>query len=645
LSKHAIYYADSAKQESYVQNNFFRQKISSFSLTFLFAITAALLTACGAGTSDTPTSTSPSLTVTMTNGGVPVTSITSGTPATVHATLKDETGAAITGKVVTFSTDAALATITPAATALTDATGVATVTLSPASPTAAGATAVTAIAQVGTTALSGSLGYSVGTAVVTATAPSIQYVSSAPTNISLKGTGGNETSKVTFKVLDNGGNPLSGKTVNFKLDNTAGGITLTASTSTSNANGLVVATVNAGTVTTPVRVAASICADTTNPCTNILTVQSSQLTITTGIPDQFGFSLAATQWNIEGLSIDGVTTTLSVHLADHFKNPVPDDTAVVFTAEAGSVIGTCSTVAGACSVPYRSQGTRPFNGRVSILAYAVGEETFTDSNGNGWADLSPNEMIDPNGVPTDMPETFVDYNENGLRDAYDSVGTLEPFIDFNNDKIYNPADDKFSGILCDDVTAGRSSAGTCSPNKTIHVRQAGVIVLSGSTANITINKDAAIAIPACDDGTLPSTHTATGNAPKEFTITVVDANGNAMPAGTTVAFATDNGKISSLASYVVPSSLGCRSSTHTPVGGVPVADYPGCPIATGSATFGDYKVTLQSDAAFTPAVAGTSDASCSNTTPSGTFTVTVTTPSNTAAPTVTKTTATATVTD
>jgi len=705
-----------------MQHLFASQKNSRLPALLLLAAALAILAGCGAGTADAPKSTAPSLTIALTNGGVPVSSITSGTPATVKATLKDATGAAIAGAVVTFSTDSTLATITPAATALTDAAGVATATLSPATVTAVGAATITATGQVGTAALTGTIGYSVGGALVTVTNPvfgasplsafgttsvavtvssggapvttpqtvtfsspcassgkavlsasvvtvngvatgsyrdngcagtdavtasvngitsssatltvvapatgSIQYVSSVPANISLKGTGGTEAAQVTFKVLDSGGNPLGGKTVSFGLSTTIGGITLTpGGTATSDANGLVVTTVNAGIVSTPVRVTAT----TTGAAGISLTTQSSQLTITTGIPDQFGFSLAATKWNIEGWNVDGATTVLTAHLSDHFRNPVPDGTAVVFTAEAGSVVGACSTVGGACSATYTSSGTRPNSatngyGRVTVLAYAVGEETFTDLNGNGTVD-SASEMIDANGLSTDIGDAYVDYNEDG---KYESAA--EPFYDFSGSTSFvgttsglppfnfvgatSSGDGLYHGVLC---TPG---AAICSPQKSIYVRQSQVIVLSSSAARITINGGAAIAIPPCN--------IVNGDVPATFTVTVVDVNGNAMPVGTTVAFATDNGKITSPASYIVPNSIGCRTG------------YAGCPASAGSATFGDIPVTMQSDAIFTLAiVTPPAPASCSNLTPSGTFTVTVTTPSNSAPP----ATATATVTD
>lgn len=656
-----------------MQNLFFSQKISSFSLSFLLAAALAILAGCGAGTADAPASTAPSLTITLTtSGGAPATSITSGTPATVKATLKDATGVAVAGAVVTFSTDTTLATITPAATALTDSYGVATVTLSPATVNATGATTITATSQVGTTALTGTVGYSVGGALVTITSPvfgvstlsafgttsvavtvssggiavttpqtvtfssacassgkavlsssivtvngvatgsyrdngcagtdtvtasvsgitsasatltiiaptagSIQYISAVPANISLKGSGGTSASQVTFKVLDSSGNPLSGKTVTFGLSTTIGGLSLTSSTGISDSAGLVVAIVNSGTVSTPVRVTASTPGATAG---STLTTQSSQLSITTGIPDQAGFSVSATKLNFEGLTTDGVTTILTARLADHFKNPAPDGTTVNFTAEAGSVTGTCNTVAGACSATYTTQGTRPLDGRVTVLAYAVGEETFTDLNGNGLADLAPvNEMIDANGVSTDLPEAWVDYNENGIRDIN------EPFLDFNNDGLYTPADGKFEGVLCDDTIpppAG-SSVGTCATAKTLHVRSQIVLALSDTTAVIT---------PTPTSIDLGGVSGVCGATIKNIGFHIVDKNGNPMAAGTTIAVTTTNGIIVGPLSFIEP------NNSAKPVGP-------------------NYSVSIQSDAF----LAGT----CSDLTPNGLLTIMVTTP-------------------
>jgi hypothetical protein len=118
--------------------------------------------------------------------------------------------------------------------------------------------------------------------------------------------------------------------------------------------------------------------------------------------------------------------------------------------------------------------------------------------------------------------------------------------------------------------------------------------------------------------TLPKCDIAKGNQTYAFTVTVVDLHGNAMPAGTTIGFASDNGTFSGLTSFVVPDTIGCRSS------------YLGCPASppatVGSPTFGDLGVTMKSDATYTPGDPNANpptQPACVDRTPSGTFTVTV----------------------
>ena len=634
--------------------DFLTANATNAAMTVTYATNLATLSV--GGTAGTPT-----LTI-----GTITSPIAAGTPVTVTATLLDATATAVPNAVVTFSVaDQTLATLTPSTgTALTNASGKATITLTASSLTS-GATTITASAQVGTTPVTASSGFSVGAAsvtlssivfgvnplsafgttsmavtvagvpittpitvnfasvcassgkatvsssattvggvatgsyrdngcagtdTVTATASggsstgtlavsapaigSLQFISASPTTISLKGIGGTETSQVTFKVVDAGGFPLSGKTVSFGLSTTIGGITLTPAgsppTAVSDNNGLVVITVNAGVVSTPVRVTATV---------GTLTSQSNELTITTGIPDQDSFSLSASTHNIEGWNYDGTTSVLTARLADHFNNPAPDGTAVNFTSEGGSIVGSCTTINGACTSTFTSQALRPANGRVTVLAYAVGEESFTDLNGNGLADTG--EMIDANNKSTDMPEAFVDYNEDGVRNVN------EPFLDFNSSGAYDVADGKFNGVLC-------SGSPICSTTKTIHVRQSQVLTLSSSGANIALFKDAAqatattqIDLSSCNsvvaavDVTQPV---------KTYYLRVVDVNGNAMPAGTTLVLTKTNGTILSPTSIVVPDTSACNST------------FAGCPALAGSLALGVYPFSMQSDATFTAGV-------------------------------------------
>jgi len=425
-----------------------------------------------------------------------------------------------------------------------------------------------------------SVGGATSSASLTVQAPatgSIQYVSAVPTNIGLQGSGSTTTSLVTFKVVDSGGNPISGKTVTFGLSTYSGGIYLSSSTGISDSSGLVVARVNSGISSTPVRVTATTPSATAGVT---LTSQSSQLSVTTGIPDNSDFTISATQLNIDGWNYDGATTVITARLADHFKNPAPDGTSVNFTSEAGSIadsttgkIGSCSTVGGSCSAVLTTSGVRPNDGRVTVLAYALGEESFTDLNNNGVADLnagvsapapwsSPNEMFDITNTSTDLPDAWVDYNEDGIYEAN------EPFFDLFQNAPYAAADGKYSGVLCN----ANSSPGTCASSQTVYIRHSLVITFSGHDAKIT----------------MPTVNAATTQS---YNVKVVDLNGNALPAGTTISMAvsgTGGSTINGVSSYVVPSTNGCNT----------VNINGGCGVTTGvaipghSATFGNYGVSI-----------------------------------------------------
>lgn len=227
----------------------------------------------------------------------------------------------------------------------------------------------------------GTISASATITVLAATLGSIQFVSATPTNIALKGTGGvglSETSTVVFKVLNSVGGPMKDQTVKLDLDTTVGGLSISPDTAKTDASGLAQTVVQAGTIPTPVRVTATL--DGTSPA---ITTQSDQLAVTTGIPTQRNISLSIETLNPEAWLIDGVTVPVTMRIADRFNNPVPDGTAVTFTAEGGSIGGSCTTEKGTCSVDWVSQDARPADGRVTIMASVSGEESFIDADGNG----------------------------------------------------------------------------------------------------------------------------------------------------------------------------------------------------------------------------------------------------------------------
>lgn len=372
-----------------------------------------------------------------------------------------------------------------------------------------GSDVITATSTVNSSPLSAS-----GTVTVAAASVgSISFVSATPTNIALKGTGDAsrpESATVVFKVLDSSGGAVSGTWVDFSLNTTVGGITMTPpptapatfSRAQSDANGNVQIVVNAGTVATSVKVTAVV-------ENSSISTQSSQLTVTTGIATARNFSLAVGCFNIEGWNTDGTQTSVTARLSDRFQNPVPDGTAVTFHSEGGKIGAQCTTTttateSGVCSVNFTSQAVRPTDGRISILAMAIGEESFVDANGNG--------AFDPGETLYDTSEAYEDDNE----DSSYTVG--EFFYDFNNNGTRDAPDGMFNGVLCNDPArcGGPKSAGIGATN---------LIILSGSTPQITYSSGAAV----------PGTDTIPVNGAKQYVFWVRDVNGNPMPGGTTVA--------------------------------------------------------------------------------------------------------------
>jgi hypothetical protein len=404
-----------------------------------------------------------------------------------------------------------------AATSITTTSGLATVTY--VARGCSGADLITATSTVGAQSLSAT-----GTVTVAAaTVGSISYVSATPTNIALRGTGSAtrpELSTVVFRVLDNANGPVQGLTVNFVLDTTLGGITLTAASAVSDSQGLVQTQVSSGTVATSVKVTATV-----QGVTPVISTQSSQLTITTGIPTAASFSLAVQCFSIEGWELDGITTSVTARLGDRFQNPVPDGTAVTFTAEGGNILSQCSTTTsategGVCSVNYRSSNPRPSNGRVTLLAKAIGEESFTDANGNG--------AFDAGEAFSDLAEPFRDDNENL------SYQTGEDFIDFNVNGQRDAADTFFNGVLCNDPArcAGPRSTGIGRQNK---------IILSGSSPTVSQTAFSA---------------TMTPSSAQSLGFYIRDINSNVMPGGTIVTLSVSGGGLSVTqpSSFTIPCS-------------------------------------------------------------------------------------------
>lgn len=492
---------------------------------------------------------------------------------------------------------------------------------------------------------------------------SLEFVSATPESLVLKGSaasGGKESSVVLFKLVDKNGNPVSGKNVNFKLATSVGDVTVSPVTATTNSLGEVSTTVNAGYIPTSVVVIATY-ADTTAGIE--LQAPSSRLVVSTGLADQNSFSLSVTSSNVNALSVDGETSTVNIYLSDHFGNPVPDGTVVNFNAEGGQVTSACNTTKGRCNVTWTGTNPRPFYssgyangiaekcadglpcpfgiieknasgpfqpevggqkwgfdlplaGRATITAYAIGEESFFDRNGNGLFDEG--DFVSD----YDTSEAFRDYNEDGLYKTQVAAGCtgdnpngcdklsqsigdeFEEFVDFNKDSQFDLANGVYDGSLClpSDDAAGkckRTSKNvfdnleivmsdnvaffravtwreTADPSVTVcksgnglaltpvryNSKDSDRIVINGlemcNVLSIDLNP-----IMSDDDGDPLTPDVDVGTTSVTVTVFVADQNNNPLPKSSSIVISSDNGQISGSGTTTFPDSTSRVPASYT----------------------------------------------------------------------------------
>ncbi|MBA6327305.1 hypothetical protein H4J46_05020 [Colwellia sp. MB02u-6] len=542
--------------------------------------------------------------------------ISAGGTSVVSVSIIDDQGNLFTEPVeVNFSSSCAVQSTATLSSPITTSNGVATSTYL--------AQGCVGNDPINVTANAGGINLSANATIIVLAADigSIEFVSATPENIGIIGAGivgGSESSTLVFKVKDTDGNPYNNREVNFALNTNRGGINLSQNNATSNAQGIVQTVVNSGTVGVTVRVTAS----TEALDGSIVFTQSSQLVVSTGIPDQDSFSLSRGVANPEAWSVDNVEVPVTVLMADAFNNPVPDDTAIYFTTEGGAIEPSCLTLNGRCSVSWRSQNPRPagkaltnsfcsvaddadrtifcartplengknylgqeYGGRATILATAIGEESFPDKNGNGRFDESEYTLFQGKDVGDrlyDLKEAFVDHNEDGVYNPAESIGEtggeLEEFTDFNSNGTFDIEDGVYNGILCglNDITNPGTEAANqyCAdpddepdPTKksekvSTNVRGSTIIVMSGSSPYMTVtatNDTVTEDIPDPDNAgeTIPNpkfdatdtTLYIAGESTGTVSIVIADLHNQPMPAGTTVTFDATVGSAVSTSSY------------------------------------------------------------------------------------------------
>ncbi len=401
----------------------------------------------------------------------------------------------------------------------------------------------------------------------TVTAPPItglQFVSATPNLLYQSGSAGVNTSIVKFKVIDSVAAGVLGVTVNASLTTSDGGINFCGSPAfgNSNADGFVTFSVCAGTLPATVQVRAEL-ASTPAVFTN-----SNLLTVQTGLPTQRFFDISATKFNFYAggyftSKVNGKSVSISVFAADRQGNPVPDGTKIVFVSEGGQINSggqsSCLIASGRCNVELIGQDYRPMGsaaaggdprpGRVTVLAYADGEESFIDkpdANGNYNNRYEAGELFEDLGSP------YIDKDENGnFLSAYTNLvtGTNE-----GESSYPLPANAVGSEACPTNSNTGLSVSNTCNKkwDGYTKVRRQMVIVFSGGEIGHPLRECNGTTITSsCYHSTIPAIHrTQIVGVPSkdEISVQLADYDGNPLPAD------------ASLSVEVIPSTGDCKAT-------------------------------------------------------------------------------------
>jgi uncharacterized protein YfiM (DUF2279 family) len=354
------------------------------------------------------------------------------------------------------------------------------------------------------------------------------------------------------------------------------------------------AIVSSGTVATTIRVTAM----TTTSSGTTVSTESNALTVSTGIPTSANISLAVKCQNVEAWDIDGVTVPVTVSMTDRFSNPVPDGTTANFQTTLGGIQASCQTGAttpgsGQCTVnwvskaPYSVAGNpqstsgnssasaaycpgslcnTTTNGRSPIIATAIGEESFKDATGSGYFNSSDTVAWDAadadnnftSGSNAGTPKPWMDTSEPFLNEweLYDSYGTPtyvlgEPFLDFNDNGQRDGPNGLVESALCQGPLCDTSSS-------TVAIYASNVIILSGSTANLTVLSPTSAA-PYHFNG---SSATGAAGPALSLTVEIYDDRLQQMPNGTTVKASISTGSTAVITS---PAPAAWPCSTAPPV--------------------------------------------------------------------------------
>ncbi len=258
-------------------------------------------------------------------------------------------------------------------------------------------------------------------------------------SIQVKGTGGVEATQVTAICYDANGNRVD---ENFPVEfyiisGPGGGLSLggeeaEAVTVTTNSYGEAHVTLSSGIESGTVRIRAKV---------GSILSYSTLVAVSAG--PAFDISVGVNPCNIRGWDIDCVEANLCACVVDQYGNPVPDLTAVYFSAEEGMVYSNDQTTDGCANTKYLSGDPRD-DGLAIIWAETQGEDGI----------VKDSTILIVSGPPASV--AFLSYPHSLLADGISKGDVIVTVLDVNDNFVVGGTSVKMKtgfGFVTDGVTS------------------------------------------------------------------------------------------------------------------------------------------------------------------------------------------------
>jgi hypothetical protein len=262
-------------------------------------------------------------------------------------------------------------------------------------------------------------------------AQTVAFLGANPTQVSVYGVGGQETSVLGFEARDSLGLPVDGAhavTITFSLvGGPNGGEYISPSTLTTNAVGRAYIAFNSGTRSGVVQVFA-----TATIGSRTIASAPVRIVINAGFADQTHFTLAPEKRNFPTWGVAGNRLKVNVIVGDRYSNPVVQNTAVYFRSNAGVVqpavftsadgLGTADLISGNPSPSGQYAAPNWGEGYHYVVARTIGQggTTVQDSVLILWSahaeinNVVPQTFDVPNGQYQDFSFKVSDFHGNPL---------------------------------------------------------------------------------------------------------------------------------------------------------------------------------------------------------------------------------------